>query len=201
MGDGLTEAGPPQTRKWPPRFRQWLCVVMQAQGTGWDGGGWGKGLRATASFRSSLLPRQLSAQSQLSRGSGLDKGWAGVPAGARGLCIQVLAPRSKARPCAGPRLTSALQLHSFEAAQALTLCKPELDPREGVGILRGLCFSGPVPTPNICRITLTPAGGSRPPQKAGDALIYIHLHLMHSNTPAAQGNSVDSKPRPLALPK
>lgn len=29
-------------------------------------------------------------------GNGLDKGSAGVPAGARALCIQVLAPRSKA---------------------------------------------------------------------------------------------------------
>lgn len=169
----------------------WSCR-LKAQ-LGWWGVG--EGVEVDSKFQIIPPPRQLSAQSRLSRGSGLDKGSAGVPAGAHGLCIQVLAPRSKARPCAGPRLTSALQLHSFEAAQALTLCKPEL------GILRGLCFPRPVPTPSICRITPSPAGGSRPPQKAGDALIYIHLHLMHSNTPAAQGNSADRKPRPLALPK
>lgn len=64
-------------------------------------------------FRPSLLLRQLYAQSWLSRGNHLDKGSAGVPAGARGLCIQVPAPRSKAHwhiPVrAGPQLTGSLQ--------------------------------------------------------------------------------------------
>lgn len=55
-GDGLKETCPPQTRKWPPRF---LAVAVRGHAGSrhsLDGGGWGKGLRSTASFRSSLRP-------------------------------------------------------------------------------------------------------------------------------------------------
>lgn len=91
-GGGLKESCPQRPESGHPGFRQWPGVAVQAQATGWDGGGEGW----TACLRPSLPPRQLSAQSWLSRGHGLDKGSAVVPAGARGLCIQVLAPRPKA---------------------------------------------------------------------------------------------------------
>lgn len=77
-----------------PGFWSWLWVAVLAPATGWDGRGGGEG--STACFGPALLPRQLSAQSWLSQGNSLDKGSAGVSAGARGLCIQVPAPRSKA---------------------------------------------------------------------------------------------------------
>lgn len=88
-----------------PGFWSWLRVAVLAPATGWDGGGGGEGEGSTACFGPALLPRQLSAQSWLSQGNSLDKGSVGVSAGARGLCIQVPAPRSKAHwhvlVCAG----------------------------------------------------------------------------------------------------
>ena len=80
----------------PPGFWSWLWVAVLAPATGWDGRGRREGEGSTACFGPALLPRQLSAQSWLSQGNSLDKGSAGVSAGARGLCIQVPAPRSKA---------------------------------------------------------------------------------------------------------
>lgn len=77
-------------------FWSWLWVAVLASATGWDGRGEGEGEGSTACFGPALLPRQLSAQSWLSLGNSLDKGSAGVSAGAHGLCIQVPAPRSKA---------------------------------------------------------------------------------------------------------
>ena len=79
-----------------PGFWSWLWVAVLAPATGWDGRGRREGEGSTACFGPALLPRQLSAQSWLSQGNSLDKGSAGVSAGARGLCIQVPAPRSKA---------------------------------------------------------------------------------------------------------
>lgn len=124
-GDGQKETCPQQTRKWPPGF--WAVAVRGHAGSRHRLGWWGVGEGVEVDSKFQIIPPAqaiICTVPALSRGNGLDKGSAGVPAGARGLCIQVLAPRSKARPCAGPRLTSALQLHSFEAAQALTLCKP-----------------------------------------------------------------------------
>ena len=79
-----------------PGFWSWLWVAVLAPATGCDGRGRGEGEGSTACFGPALLPGQLSAQSWLSQGNSLDKGSAGVSAGARGLCIQVPAPRSKA---------------------------------------------------------------------------------------------------------
>lgn len=123
--DELKETCPQQTGKWPPRFLAVAVGGSAGSSHRWGSGGWG----STAGFRTSLPPRQLSAQPWLSRGKGLDKGSAGVPAGAGGLCIQVFAPRSKARPCAGPQRTDSLKRHFFEAAPTLTLSSPEPGPR------------------------------------------------------------------------
>lgn len=115
-----------------------------------------------------------------------------------GPCSQIKG--TLARPRAGPQLTGSLQLYSFEAAQALTLSSPEPNPQER-GILRGF--------PSLVPICDPPTWGSpaesppsmpeahTPTPEAGDALIYIHLHLMYSNTEAeAEVNSADRKTPP-----
>lgn len=115
-----------------------------------------------------------------------------------GPCSQIKG--TLARPRAGPQLTGSLQLYSFEAAEALTLSSPEPNPQER-GILRGF--------PSLVPICDPPTWGSpaesppsmpeahTPTPEAGDALIYIHLHLMYSNTEAeAEVNSADRKTPP-----
>lgn len=79
----------------PPWF---LAVAVGGYGgsshrLGWCGGR-GRGLQHVQT----ILPAQAIICTSCSplRGNSLDKDSVGVPAGARGLCIQVLAPRSKA---------------------------------------------------------------------------------------------------------